>query len=112
MSRVLHANCFPAAWPEVDALLSDEGMVAAVAPPDLSVFAAERCIDCELAHATSVTMTRAACDWFRIGEEDPSVIGGISAGDLASSEAAITVLMPAARAVLAMTSALEAGLEP
>src|SRR5580704_8024213 len=112
MSRVLHANCFPSAWPAVDTLLSDEELVIAGAPTELPVVRAEGSIHRELAHATSVAMARAAFDWFRVGEEDPSIVGGISAGDLAGGETAVTVLMPAARAVLAMTSALEGGLEP
>ncbi|HEX3519228.1 MAG TPA: hypothetical protein VHT29_09370 [Solirubrobacteraceae bacterium] len=109
MNRLLHANCFPGPYPPVDALLTDELLVARAAGEP--VIAAERGIDHDLAHATSIEMMRAAFAWFRVDGEDPSVVAGISAGDLAGAEAAITILVPAARAVLAMSAALDRGLE-
>lgn len=112
MSRVLLANCFPAVWPQVDALLSDELVVAGTAPPGLTVIAPEEHIDGELAHLTSIAMAQAAFEWFRLDGQDPSIVAGISAGDLAGAEAATAVLMPAARGVLAMDAALASGLEP
>jgi PAS domain-containing protein len=112
MRRVLHANCFPPAHTHADALLSDEALVLAAAPSNQRVLSAEEGMDAELAHRTSVAMSRAALDWFRIDLEDPSIVAGVSAGDLAVSEAMARILMPAARGVLAMTAALDRGLEP
>lgn len=112
MRRVLHANCFPPARAHADALLSDEALVLAAAPSNQRVISAEEGMDSELAHVTSVAMSRAALDWFRIDREDPSIVAGVSAGDLAVSEAMARILVPAARGVLAMTAALDRGLEP
>jgi hypothetical protein len=108
----MHANCFPPALERGDLLLTDEALVAAAAAPGLTVIAAEREVDADLAHTTSVAMLRAAFEWFRDGEQDASIVAGVSAGDLAGAEAALSVLMPAARGVLAMAAALDRGLEP
>jgi hypothetical protein len=110
--RVIHANCFPPAHLNGDVLLTDESLVAAAAATDLRVARAEDHIDHDLAHAISMTMARAAFDWFRVGTEDPTMVGGISAGDLSGAEATHAVLMPAARGALAMASALDSGLDP
>jgi glycosyltransferase involved in cell wall biosynthesis len=113
MRSVVHANCFPGACPQADALVTDEVLVANAAQPGLEVIAAEDGIDEELAHATSVAMSKAAFEWFRAGDdEDPSCVSGVSAGDLAGIEALLTVLVPAARGVLAMAAALDRGLQP
>jgi glycosyltransferase involved in cell wall biosynthesis len=109
---VLHANCFHPPLPDVDTLLTDETLVAGAAAPHLTVISPERRVDDEVAHLTSIAMSRAASDWFHVGAEDPSIVAGISAGDLAVAEAACTVLLPAARGVLAMAAALDGGLEP
>ena len=94
-------------------LLTDEALVVAAASPDQRVVSAEEGMDAELAHATSIAMSLAALRWFRInGGDDPSIVAGISAGDLAATEAVAAVLMPVARGVLAMTAALDRGLEP
>jgi hypothetical protein len=112
MRRVVHANCFPGACPHADALVTDEVLVANAAQPGLEVIAAEEGIDEELAHTTSVAMSKAAFEWFCVGDEDPSCVSGVSAGDLAGIEALLTVLVPAARGVLAMAAALDRGLQP
>jgi len=113
MRRVVHANCFPGACPHADALVTDEVLVANAAQPGLEIITAEAGIDEELAHATSVTMSKAAFEWFRAGDdEDPSYVSGVSAGDLAGIEALLTVLVPAARGALAMAAALDRGLQP
>lgn len=109
---VLHANCFHPPVPDAGTLLTDETLVADAAAPHLTVISPERCVDDELAHLTSIAMARVASDWFCAGADDPSIVAGISAGDLAGAEAIGTVLLPAARGVLAMTAALDGGLEP
>jgi hypothetical protein len=111
-TSLVHANCFVRLPPGTAALLTDETLVASAAPPDTRVIAAEELVDEELAHRTTVAMAAAALDWFRAGEEDASIVSGVSAGDLAAAEATGRVLMPVARAVLAMAAALEHGLEP
>ena len=93
-------------------LLTDETLVADAAAPHLTAISPERSVDAELAHLTSIAMSRAATDWFCVGADDPSIVAGISAGDLASAEAIATVLLPAARGALAMTAALDGGLDP
>jgi hypothetical protein len=108
---LVHANCFVRLPPGTAELLTDETLVANAAPRDTRVIAAEELIDEDLAHRTSVAMAAAALDWFRAGQEDASIVSGVSAGDLAVAEATGRVLMPVARAVLAMTAALERGLE-
>src|ERR1700693_708975 len=112
MQRILHANCFPPACLGVEALLTDEALVADAAAPGLDVIGAEERIESGLAHATSIAMTHAGFDWFRLDGEDRSIVAGISAGDLGGAEAIGSVLMPAARAVLSMTAALDGGIEP
>ncbi|HXN38722.1 MAG TPA: hypothetical protein VN892_11845 [Solirubrobacteraceae bacterium] len=112
MRRLVHANCFVPARTPGDVLLTDEALVAAAAPPDLRVIGGERRIDADLAHATSLAMFDAAFDWFRTGREDPTTIDGVSAGDLAGAEAALAILMPAARGALAMAAALEGEASP
>ena len=47
-----------------------------------------------------------AFSWFRAGDHDPTMVEGISAGDLAGTEAAISILIPAARGVLEAQAAL------
>jgi len=112
MSRVLHANCFPSSYARADVLLTDETLVADAAPRELRTISGEALIDDALAHRTSVEMARAAFEWFRIEGDDPSIVAGVSAGDLCGAEAAVSVLMPVARAVLSMSAALDHGIEP
>jgi hypothetical protein len=114
-TRVLHANCFPSASAQAraDLLLTDEAIVAAGATSGLAVASGEAHIDEQLAHETSAAMFRAAFGWFLSrGGEDQSIVAGVSAGDLAGSEAALTILIPAARGVLSTLAALDDGLEP
>lgn len=112
MPRVLLANCYPPSFVGADALLTDETLVAAAAPSGLRVLSGEAHVDEALAHRTSIEMTRAALSWFRIGEHDPSIVEGISAGDLCAAEVTGSVLMPAARAVLSTVAALDRGPQP
>jgi hypothetical protein len=97
----VYANCFGA--PPGDLLLTEEIAVARSAPDALVV---DRLIDADEAEALNVLVWRLAFTWGTIGGEDPSLVHGISAIDLAGAEGAITALVPAARGVLGMQSAL------
>jgi hypothetical protein len=110
--HVLHANCFPPEGLAADVLVTDEVLVANASARSLEVVGAEAGMDAQLAHATSVAMYAAAYQWFRLAGEDPTVVAGVSAGELAGVEAVSSVLMPAARGVLAMSAALDHGLRP
>lgn len=114
MTRAILANCCVPAGLAGDLLLTDEPTVAAAgAGVARTVSSPEASVDAEAAHAASVTVWRTAFMWFRRGAEDPTRLHGVSAGDLAGMEAAITVIGPAARAALATGAALarEAGID-
>lgn len=108
MRRALHANCFVPAGVKADVLLTDEPSVAAAAGSQLAIptLGPEHMVAAELAHRTSIEMWRLAFSWFRDGDRDPTIVQGISAGDLAGLEAALTVLLPTARGALSMTAAI------
>ena len=89
-------------------LLTDEPSVAAVGRSQLAIptLGPENMVAAELAHRTSIEMWRLAFSWFRYGDRDPTIVQGISAGDLAGLEAALSVLLPTARGALSMTAAI------
>ena len=109
MARAIYANCFPPAGLGGDLLLTDEPSVAE-AGSGLPVQSPERSVDPEMAHRAGIEMWRMAYSWFRHGDTDDTVAGGISAGDLTGLEAAIAVLGPAARGALSMAAAIDQGL--
>ncbi len=107
--RVSYANCLlPQADPG-DVLLTDEVLVAEAAPPGVRVLRTDTLYDPDEAQALDVEILKAAFDWFQATGQDPTVIDGISAADLASSEVAITLLMPAARGWLGVAAAFAPG---
>jgi hypothetical protein len=57
-------------------------------------------LDPDVAEAHNAAVWRLAFDWFRDGEEDPTLVGGISAGDIAGTEVALSILLPAVRGAL------------
>ena len=89
-------------------LLTDEPSVAASGRSQFAIppLGPERMVAAELAHRTSIEMWRLAFSWFRYGDRDPTIVHGISAGDLAGLEAALSVLLPTARGALSMTAAI------
>lgn len=108
MRRALHANCFVPEGVNADVLLTDEPSVAAAGRSQLALptLGPERMVAADLAHSTSIEMWRLAFSWFRHDDRDPTIVQGISAGDLAGLEAALSVLLPAARGALSMTAAI------
>jgi hypothetical protein len=108
LRQALHANCFVPAGVNADLLLTDEPSVAAAGRSQLAIPTAgpEDLVAAELAHRTSIEMWRLAFSWFRSGDRDPTIVHGISAGDLAGLEAALSVLLPAARGALSMSAAI------
>jgi hypothetical protein len=112
--RALYANCFVPAGVQADALFTDEPAVAAAAKREsgLPVVSPEEFVDERRAHELSAELWRFAHRWFRPAGEDPTVLGGVSVGELAAYEAALAVLMPATRAVLATAAMLERGPVP
>jgi hypothetical protein len=90
-------------------LLTDEPSVAALTRSELAIptVAPEDLVTPELAHRTSMEMWRLAFSWFRYADQDPTIVHGISAGDLAGLEAALAVLIPAARGALSMAAAID-----
>ena len=89
-------------------LLTDEPSVAAAGRSQFAIptLGPERMVAAELAHRTSIEMWRLAFSWFRSGDRDPTILHGISVGDLAGLEAALSVLIPTARGALSMTAAI------
>jgi hypothetical protein len=80
-------------------LLTNEIVVAnAVAPRP--TFLLDENVDDGLAESLNAVLWELAFSWFRDGDNDPTRVAGISAGDLAGAEAAISILIPAARGVL------------
>ena len=110
MIRAVHANCFVSPEPKGDMLLTDEPLVTDAS--SLKTRIPEGAVDPAVAHAASVAAWRLARTWFLRGELDDTVVGGISAGDLAGLEAAISVLIPAARGALAMAALIDSGTAP
>ena len=104
--RLVYANC---AVPELvpgDVLLTDEVTLAHSAPEGVEVLIGDALYDADTAEALNAKILSAAFDWFTVTGEDPTLVAGVSAGDLAGSEVAITLLGPAVRAWLSVTAAL------
>ena len=114
MLRALYTNCFLPASIQADVVLTDERAVADAvrAERGIPVLCPEEVVAPGAAHAQSIEMWRLAYSWFRAGNEDDSVTAGISAGDLAGLESALTVIGPVTRATLSMTAILDTGFEP
>jgi hypothetical protein len=110
--RAVYANCLPPAGLDAELLLTDEPLVADRVTPPAALACPEDAVDPAVAHELSVAVWRLALTWFRRGGTDPTVVAGVSAGDLAATEAAITVLGPAARGALVMASYLAQGEAP
>lgn len=106
--EVVYANCFGA--PERDVLITDERSVAQAASPALAgatVIADER-YDLDAAQQINGQLVELAYSWARLGDgPDPTERDGVSAADLAGTEALVTLLQPAARGVLDANAALE-----
>ncbi len=98
--RATFANCFVDATEFRDRLLTDEVGVAATAPGETHVSMLDELIDPDRAQALNIELWRRAYSWFRDGEHDPTLVDGISAGDIAGAEAAQTIFLPAARGAL------------
>jgi hypothetical protein len=108
--RAVHANCFPDGDLRADVLLTDEVSVAHVSPVRAELL--DDGIDPGRGHAVGLAAWELARSWYLDPDgSDPTVVGGISAGDLAAAEAAQTVLLPAARGLLGGVAARERGLE-
>jgi hypothetical protein len=103
--RATYANCFLPAEETGELLLTDEVTVAAAAPPRTRVAILDEQIDFDRAQALNVELWELAYSWFRQGGEDPTIVDGISVGDVSGAEAALTILLPAARGVLDATVA-------
>ncbi|MEA2479178.1 MAG: hypothetical protein QOJ07_1100, partial [Thermoleophilaceae bacterium] len=95
--RAAYANCFLPEGSAPELLVTDEVAVAAAAPGAESVIADAR-IGGDDAYAADVWAWRTAFDWF--AGDDPSVVVGISAADIAGSQVALALLIPALRGVL------------
>jgi hypothetical protein len=97
--RVVYANCPVPDGVTGDLLLTDERIVAAAWPGEARLL--DERIDPDVAQRWSAAMWDLAFTWFLDDDgRDPTVVDGVSAGDLGAFEAALTVLLPAARAVL------------
>ncbi len=103
--EVVYANCFGA--PAGELLITDEAAVADAAPPATRVVLADARYDPELAQAANEQLAEMAYRWTRLDGADPTLREGVSAADLAGSEALLTILLPAARGVLDARAALE-----
>lgn len=68
-------------------------------------------VDADTAQRLNVALWELAYTWFLDGGDDPTEVRGISVGDLAGAEAAISLLIPAVRGVLDGLAVLEQ-LEP
>jgi len=109
--RVTYANCYLGDIIPRDVLVTDEVAVAHSAPAGIQTFMADSHFAPTAGEAHNLAAWRLAFQWFRDGDEDPTLVKGISAGDLGGAETAITVLLPAARGVLE-SSALVEEVEP
>jgi len=109
--RVTYANCHPVAGDVGDVLLTDERIVADGAPPGTVALIADERYDAGLAQRLNERLWELAFEWSQVDGEDPTLVDGLSAGDLAGLEVGLTVLLPAARAVLEIDAALRE-LEP
>jgi hypothetical protein len=104
--KLTYANCFVPEGAHGDVLLTDEVTVSERVPGGTEVRFTDRLIDADAAQRVNVSALRLAFEWFAVGEDDPSVVDGISAADLAGAEVGIALLMPAARAALGVSAAL------
>jgi hypothetical protein len=105
--EVVYANCF--GGPDGEVLITDEAGVAQAASPGTRVVLADSHYDPETAQAANRQLAEFAYAWAQLDGADPTLRDGVSAADLAGSEALLTVLLPAARGVLDARAALEPG---
>jgi hypothetical protein len=80
-------------------VLTNEIVVANSLAPR-PIFLPDENVDDGLAERLNAVLWELAFSWFRDGDDDPTRVAGISAGDLAGAEAAISIFIPAARGVL------------
>ena len=104
--HAVYANCALPAGLAPDLLLTDEQSVAAAAPPGCEVVICDERYDPSHADELNVRMALLASTWTTLGAEDPTLVGGVSAGDLAGREVVHNLLLPAARGVLEARAAL------
>ena len=97
--RATFANCFVDAT-EFVIDSSPTRSASATAPGETHVSMLDELIDPDRAQALNIELWRRAYSWFRDGEHDPTLVDGISAGDIAGAEAAQTIFLPAARGAL------------
>jgi hypothetical protein len=99
--RVAYANCFLPDGESPDLLVTDEVAVAEAFPGQGRIAEAYSAADPEfpavLADANAFAW-RLAFGWFE--DHDPTVVDGISAADIAGSQVALSLLIPALRGVL------------
>jgi len=104
--EVVYANCFGA--PERDVLITDERSVGQAASQGVATVLADERYDPGTAQDVNRLLVELAYSWMRLGDEsDPTLRDGVSAADLAGTEALVTLLQPAARGVLDAKVALE-----
>ena len=83
---------------ESDAFLTDEAVVADSLGVEQPL--ADAAIDSDDGERWNRALWALAFDWFRADGVDATLVDGISAGDIGGAEAAQTIFLPAARAVL------------
>jgi len=107
--RLVYANCYVGDLDEEDILVTDEPSVLMAARRAGAV--ARLCdtsIDPDEGQAWNTRVWSLAFQWPQILEcGDPTLVGGISAGDIAGGETVQRVLMPAVRAALSFRAAVE-----
>jgi hypothetical protein len=105
--RVVYANTPPPAGLTADALLTDEQLIAdAGAGTAPGVRLLDGTVDPNVAQHWSAALWDLAFTWYLAHDgSDPTMVDGVSGGDLAAFEAALTVLLPAGRAVLGVQAA-------
>lgn len=101
----MYANCFGA--PERDVLITDEQTVALAASRAVSTVVADEGYDADAAQQVNKQLVELAYSWTSLGSgPDPTVCDGVSAADLAGTEALVALLQPAARGILDARAAL------
>lgn len=104
--RLTYANCFGADR-DTDWLATDELLVGEAAPPNVKVVFADKGIPADDGQRANIALWQLAFDWFLTLGSDPTVVMGVSAGDLAGVEVGQWILLPAARGALAMAALLD-----
>ena len=104
--RLTYCQCVPAAQEVGDCLASSEPIVLDACAPLTRIVVADPRLDPRECEELNRCLTDLAFDWASVDGDDPTVVNGISIADLAGTEALQGVLLPAARGVLGMQSAL------